>query len=74
MGNRRVESFVVRIVVRGDAASEDGWGGRIQHIATGDECQFNQLEDLLSFMSLHLREQGQDPNTVPLGKPLVTGE
>lgn len=55
MSSRRVESFVVRIVVNETNPIEQGmWNGRIQHITTGEELQFKQLKDLLSFMAAHL--------------------
>lgn len=55
MSSRRVESFVVRIVVNETNQIEPSmWNGRIQHITTGEELQFKQLNDLLSFMAAHL--------------------
>mgnify|MGYP001052404239 CR=1 FL=1 len=55
MSSRRVESFVIRIVVNEANPIEQGmWNGRIQHITTGEELQFKQLNDLLSFMAARL--------------------
>lgn len=57
MGNRRIESFVVRVVVQdNEPMPTNDWRGRIQHITTGDECQFKQLQDLLLFMSTYMKE------------------
>ena len=57
MGNRRIESFVVRVVVQdNEPLPATDWRGRIQHITTGDECQFKQLQDLLLFMSIYMKE------------------
>lgn len=57
MATRRVESFLVRIVV---AETEDTatqrWSGRIQHIGTGFECRIDQLEELLAFINNHLQQ------------------
>lgn len=56
MATRRVESFLVRIVV---AETEDTaaqrWSGRIQHIGTGFECRIDQLDELLAFIANHLQ-------------------
>jgi len=60
MGNRRIESFVVRVVIQdNEPMPATDWRGRIQHITTGDECQFKQLQDLLVFMSIYIKE-GED--------------
>lgn len=57
MSSRRIESFVVRVVVRDEEiVSTSEWMGRIQHIATGNERQFKQIGDLLAFIAAHLRE------------------
>lgn len=65
MNNRRVESFVIRVVVRENGPlTADGWCGRIQHITTGDECQFNQINDVLAFMSSHMHEVAGDTSAM----------
>jgi hypothetical protein len=57
MSNRRIESFVIRVVVQdNEPMPTSDWHGRIQHITTGDECQFKQLQDLLFFMSTYMKE------------------
>lgn len=54
MASRRVESFLLRLVVyEGDEMHPETWHGRIQHVASGDECQFERLQDVISF----IREQ-----------------
>ncbi|WP_322495060.1 hypothetical protein [Chloroflexus sp.] len=63
MATRRVESFLVRIVL---AENEDTagqrWSGRIQHIGTGFECRIDQLDELLAFINNHLQHS---PSTNP---------
>lgn len=54
MSNRRVESFLLRVVVQdGECVEPSGWRGRIQHIGSGDERLFRQMEDVIAF----IREQ-----------------
>lgn len=54
MSSRRVESFLLRLVVQdADDLKPETWHGRVQHVMTGSECQFDELEDLVSF----IREQ-----------------
>lgn len=54
MSNRRVESFLLRVVVQeGECVDPDGWRGRIKHIGSGDERHFQRLEDVILF----IREQ-----------------
>lgn len=55
MSNRRVESFLLRLVVHdSDALSADAWHGRIQHISSGGERQFERMQDLLDFIGQQL--------------------
>ncbi|WP_299644253.1 hypothetical protein [uncultured Chloroflexus sp.] len=65
MATRRVESFLVRIVVseHEDAAVQQ-WHGRIQHIGTGLESRIDQLDELLAFIANHLQH---NPSTNPAG-------
>lgn len=54
MSNRRVESFLLRVVVQDESCvGPDGWRGRIQHVGSGDERHFERLEDAIGF----IREQ-----------------
>ena len=51
MSNRRVESFLLRLVVHDDEVSPaDAWRGRIQHISSGCERQFEHMQDLINFI------------------------
>jgi hypothetical protein len=51
MSNRRVESFLLRLVVRdSEVPSTDGWRGRVQHISSGCEHQFERMQDLIDFI------------------------
>lgn len=54
MRTRRVELFLLRLIVQeADDLKPETWHGRVQHVTTGSECQFDELEDLVSF----IREQ-----------------
>jgi hypothetical protein len=55
MTTRRVESFLLRIVVPEDKAqSPERWRGRIQHVTTGFEQQIDELAEAISFITAHL--------------------
>ncbi|MGQ9927600.1 MAG: hypothetical protein ACUVS4_12120 [Chloroflexaceae bacterium] len=55
MATRRVESFLLRIVVSRDHPSvPERWRGRIQHIATGAERQIDELAQVVAFINTHL--------------------
>ena len=55
MGARRVESFLLRIVVPEDQAhSPETWRGRIQHVASGTELQIDDLAQAVAFITNHL--------------------
>jgi hypothetical protein len=55
MNNRRVESFLLRIVVTEEQAqSPEQWRGRIQHVASGIEQQVDALSEAIAFISSHL--------------------
>jgi hypothetical protein len=68
MNTRRVESFLLRIVVS-DQADDDPqrWRGRIQHVATGAEQQIGQLDEAIAFISTHLHTL---PNFRVIAEPL----
>jgi len=54
MATRRIESFLLRLVVEDhNSAKTDVWRGRIQHVGSGYERQFDQLQDIIAF----IREQ-----------------
>jgi hypothetical protein len=55
MNQRRIEAFLLRLVVgdQGDAHTER-WCGRIQHVGSGYERQFDQLHDLIMFIREHM--------------------
>lgn len=55
MSNRRVESFLLRLVVQEEQAQPaDAWRGRIQHISSGYERQFERMQDLIDFIGEQL--------------------
>jgi hypothetical protein len=54
MRTRRIESFLLRLVVEDQNSAEtDAWRGRIQHVGSGYERQFEHLQDIIAF----IREQ-----------------
>ena len=55
MSNRRVESFLLRLVVHDSEVPLGGaWRGRIQHISSGCERQFEHIQDLIDFIGEQL--------------------
>ena len=55
MSNRRVESFLLRLVVRdNEVPPADAWHGRVQHISSGCERQFEHMQDLIDFIGEHI--------------------
>ncbi|GAB4442241.1 MAG: hypothetical protein OHK0015_40600 [Chloroflexi bacterium OHK40] len=55
MNTRRVESFLLRLVVDDEpGADADRWRGRIQHIGSGSEQQIDELAQAIAFISGHL--------------------
>lgn len=59
MSTRRVESFLLRIVVaEGHSPAPERWRGRIQHIASGAEQQIDELAEMVAFISTHLQPLG----------------
>jgi len=49
MTTRRIESFLLRLVIEThDDAESDAWRGRVQHVASGTERQFEHLQDLIA--------------------------
>ena len=55
MSNRRVESFLLRLVVHdSEVAADDEWRGRVQHISSGCERQFERMQDLIDFIGKQL--------------------
>ncbi len=55
MSHRRIESFLLRLVVadRG-SLNPEAWRGRIQHVGSGCERQFEQLHDVVLFIREHV--------------------
>lgn len=55
MSTRKVESFLLRIVVSEDLPPiPEHWRGRIQHIASGAEQQVDELAQIVAFIATHL--------------------
>ena len=55
MSNRRVESFLLRLVIRdSELLPTDVWRGRVQHISSGCERQFEHMQDLINFIGEQL--------------------
>lgn len=51
MSSRRVESFLLRLVVDDDSVIERTWRGRIQHVSSGSEQRFECIQDMFTFIS-----------------------
>jgi|GEM_PF-1298305 hypothetical protein len=54
MSGRRIESFLLRLVVNETQGMEleiGDWRGRIQHIGSGHERYFEHLEDIVAFIN-----------------------
>jgi hypothetical protein len=68
----RVESFLLRVVVQEEGPDTHtlAWRGRIQHVTTGNERQFEQLQDVLAFIAAHV---GQDEGVAENG-PVATND
>jgi hypothetical protein len=55
MATRRIESFLLRIVVSDEPQPEpQRWRGRIQHVASGTEQQIDELAQAVAFITNHL--------------------
>ncbi len=69
MATRRIESFLLRIVVSGEQQVEpQQWHGRIQHVASGAEQQIDELAQAVTFISSHLNHyDGKEFTFEPLG-------
>lgn len=50
MGQRRTESFLLRLVVEENAPTSRDWRGRVQHVASGREQRFSGMYELLAFV------------------------
>jgi hypothetical protein len=59
MATRRIESFLLRIVVSDEPRVEPPqWRGRIQHVASGAEQQIDELAQAVAFITNHLSSYG----------------
>lgn len=59
MATRRIESFLLRIVVSDETRQEPPqWRGRIQHVASGAEQQIDELAQAVAFITNHLSSYG----------------
>ena len=66
MATRRIESFLLRIVVpEGYTAGPREWRGRIQHVTSGVEQQIDELAQAVAFIDAHLAglTEGDDDAT-----------
>ena len=58
MSNRRIESFLLRLVIHdSEVLPAEAWRGRVQHIGTGCERQFERMQDLIDFISEQLGQE-----------------
>lgn len=54
MSHRRVESFLLRLVTQEcEQAAPAVWRGRVQHVSSGYELQFDCMQELLTFIHAH---------------------
>lgn len=60
MDSRRVESFLLRFAVPPDQAPAEIWHGRVQHVGSGAEQAFGQLQDVLTFIREQLPHDSTD--------------
>lgn len=61
MSSRRVEAFLLKLVVDPEEAASSQWRGRVQHIGSGDEQLFQHVEDLLTFIRDQVYAEPQRP-------------
>lgn len=54
MDRRRVESFLLRLVIQEheEVCDEEAWMGRVQHIPSGKETRFSGTRELLAFINM----------------------
>ncbi len=71
MSTRRIESFLLRIVVSEERpAVPERWRGKIQHIATGAEQQVGELAQVVAFINAHLYAPAEgDPARTEVEQP-----
>lgn len=51
MNQRRIESFLVRIVIEErPGCKPNEWRGRLQHIGSGSEAQFESMPELIELV------------------------
>lgn len=69
VSTRRVESFLLRIVVpEGGDPNPGQWRGRIQHIASGAEQQIDELAQAIAFITTHLVNPDDEYTFEPVNK------
>ena len=60
MNQRRIESFLLRIIVEERPGCAPGeWRGRVQHVGSGIEEQFESLHDLMRFVGAQITTDEQ---------------
>jgi len=64
MKSRRVESFLIRIVLEEPAAGPaQPWHGRVQHISSGMEQRFDCLDDLVAALQAQFGDAAAEAAT-----------
>lgn len=54
MNQRRIESFLLRIVIdERPGCKPHEWRGRLQHIGSGSEAQFESMPQLIELVRAH---------------------
>lgn len=69
MPNRRMEAFLVRLVVDEQTTASSAWHGRIQHIGSGSERHFEQVSEALAFISEQVHSQASAAAVSPAALP-----
>jgi hypothetical protein len=70
MATRRIESFLLRIVVSDEVQPEpQQWRGRIQHVASGTEQQIDELAQAVAFITNHLQSYAGHEFTFEPARP-----
>ncbi|MGQ9550528.1 MAG: hypothetical protein ACUVSY_17750 [Roseiflexus sp.] len=61
MSQRRIEAFLLRLVLEDESRDPEQWHGRIQHVASGEEQKFHTLQEALTFIRYQC-EQAKERN------------
>lgn len=75
MGQRRIESFLVRVIIESDGAQQPGvYRGRVQSIANGTTAQFTGLADLATFIAANTTFVAASPSAAAEASMVVPAQ